>query len=51
MPVLFHSWKTRYVYIVLAYLQAPIEYESYMSLPKGIEAKYIKKKVLKLTKN
>ena len=41
----------RQVDFVLAYPQAPIQYDMYMALPKGIEARYGKRKVLKLHKN
>ena len=48
-----NRWCTRQVDFVLAYPQAPIEYDLYMELPKGVETKYGNGKthVLKLIKN
>jgi Reverse transcriptase (RNA-dependent DNA polymerase) len=37
---IIHRWCTRQIDFVLAYPQAPIEFDIYMELPKGIETKY-----------
>jgi hypothetical protein len=51
--VLLNNWHTRQIDFVLAYPQAPIEYDIYMELPQGIELKggNSKTHVLKLLKN
>ena len=41
---------TRQVDLVLAYLQAPIEYDMYTELPKEVESRFEKEKVLHLKK-
>jgi len=50
---IIHGWHTRQVDFVLAYPQAPIEFDMYMELPKGIQTKYGNGRthVLKLQKN
>jgi hypothetical protein len=50
---IIHRWCTRQVDFVLAYPQAPIEFDIYMELPKGIETKYGNGRthVLKLKRN
>jgi len=50
---IIHRWHTRQVDFVLAYPQAPIEFDMYMELPKGIETKFGNGRthVLKLKKN
>jgi hypothetical protein len=50
---LLYDWHTRQVDFILAYPQAPIEFDMYMELPKGIEMKDGNRKthVLKLLKN
>ena len=48
---LLSGWKSRQVDFVLAYPQAPIEFDLYMQLPKGIESKFGSDKVLRLNKN
>eukprot|EP00978_Attheya_sp_CCMP212_P037949 scaffold183254_cov63-Attheya_sp.AAC.3 len=51
--VLLNNWHTRQIDFVLAYPQAPIEYDIYMELPHGIELKEGNSKthVLKLLRN
>jgi hypothetical protein len=48
-----HQWHTRQIDFVLAYPQAPVEFDMYMELPKGIETKYGNGRthVLKLIRN
>ena len=41
----------RQVDFVLVYPQAPIEYDMYMELPKGVETRFGQEKVLRLKKN
>jgi hypothetical protein len=50
---LLYDWHTRQIDFILAYPQAPIEFDMYMELPKGIEMKDGNRKthVLKLLKN
>jgi hypothetical protein len=50
---LLNEWHTRQIDFVLAYPQAPIEFDMYMELPKGVEMKDGNRKthVLKLLKN
>ena len=50
---IIHRWCTRQIDFVLAYPQAPIEFDIYMELPKGIETKYGNGRthVLKLRRN
>jgi hypothetical protein len=50
---LLNNWYTRQIDFILAYPQAPIEFEMYMELPKGVEMKNGNRKthVLKLLKN
>jgi hypothetical protein len=48
-----NKWHTRQIDFVLAYLQAPIEFDMYMELPKGVETNDGSRKthVFKLIKN
>jgi hypothetical protein len=48
---LIHGWVTRQIYFVLAYTQAAVECELYMSIPKGFEVEDDEEYVLKLKKN
>jgi histone deacetylase 1/2 len=50
---LLNGWHTRQIDFILAYPQAPIEFDMYMELPKGIEMADGSRKthVLKLLKN
>ena len=50
---IINRWHTRQIDFVQAYPQAPIEFDMYMELPKGIETRYGNGKthVLKLLKN
>jgi hypothetical protein len=50
---LLNSWYTRQIDFILAYPQAPIEFDMYMELPKGVEMHDGNRKthVLKLLKN
>jgi hypothetical protein len=48
---LIHGWDTRQIDFVLAYTQAAVECELYMSIPKGFEVEGDEEYVLKLKKN
>ena len=51
MIALINRWESQEVDFVLAYPQAPLEYDIYMQLPKGVESRFGKKIILKLHKN
>jgi hypothetical protein len=50
---ILNGWYTRQIDFILAYPRAPIEFDMYMELPKGVEMKDGNRKthVLKLLKN
>ncbi len=48
---LIHGWDTRQIDFVLAYTQAAVECEFYMSIPQGFEVESGEEYVLKLNKN
>lgn len=51
MIALINRWESQEVDFVLAYPQAPLEYDIYMQLPKGVESRFGADKVLRLNKN